>query len=143
MPEDLSSVIEIERTSFEDPYPAWLFIELLKENPNGFRIAVLNKEIVGYCVTSTDRRKEAAILNSLAVVRRWRRQEIGKALVKDAVSYVQSNLPQVKKIILQVALENRVAQSLYSSLGFAKSFTLKDYYGKNKDGIQMELVLPT
>ncbi len=143
VPEDFSKVVEIESASFDDPYPAWLFVELLEQNPNGFRVAILNDKIVGYCVTSTDRSKKAAILNSLAVVPRWRRQEIGKALVKDAISYAQNNLPRVRKIILQVALENRPAQSLYSNLGFVKSFTIKDYYGKNKDGIQMELVLLT
>lgn len=139
--DDLDKVLEIERASFDDPYPARLFAELLHRNPRGFRVAVLDGKVVGYCATTSDSNSEAEIINSLAVLPEFRRLKIGTRLIEDAILRVRNNLPGSKKIILQVASDNISAQLLYAKFGFAKSFELKSYYGKNRDGIQMELLL--
>lgn len=139
--EDLSKVIEMERDSFDDPYPSWLFRELMQQNPKGFRVAVLYEDVVGYCITSLDRQNEVATLNSIAVLPKWRRLGIGAKLVEDAIVCVRENPSHVTKMILQVASDNNSAQLLYAKFGFVKSFTIKEYYGKHKDGIQMELLL--
>lgn len=139
--EDLPQLVEIEKFSFDDPYPSWLFAELLRQYPKGFRIAVLNNEIVGYCIASPDNSNKVATINSLAILPKYRRMKIGSRLMEDAILYVKQNLPQVRKIALQVALDNTIAQSLYRKFGFVNSFTINGYYGKNMDGMQMELSL--
>jgi [ribosomal protein S18]-alanine N-acetyltransferase len=151
---DLEAVLEIEAASFDDPYPMELFEAFLQKYPQGFRIAMKENKIVGYCIIAlSSMKKGAAVLTSLAVRPEFKRLGIASELLADGILIAREMISQEKsgkmklkkeddgKLLLQVAVENIAAQALYAKFGFASRSTLKDYYGKNKDAIQMELAL--
>ncbi|HXQ92525.1 MAG TPA: GNAT family N-acetyltransferase [Nitrososphaerales archaeon] len=140
---DLESVSEIENASFEEPYPLELFVRLLKNFHQGFRVAILENKIAGYCVISPLKWQRIVVISSLATHPEFRNQGVGSALLADAIriSRETSALRSFKKLILQVAADNTSAQSLYSKFGFEFRGTIRNYYGRGRDGIQMELDL--
>jgi len=56
------------------------------------------------------------ILNDLYVDNNYRKQGIGEALIKTAVTYAQQN--HAKFVELSTAVDNYTAQSLYEQIGF-------------------------
>jgi len=143
MPADLGAVSEIENASFNEPYPLELFVRLLKIFPQGFRVAILENRIAGYCVISPLRWQKVLVLSSLATHPDFRNRGIGSNLVADAIRIANevSALKAIRKLILQVAADNTSAQSLYTKFGFEFRGTITNYYGRGRDGVQMELKL--
>jgi [ribosomal protein S18]-alanine N-acetyltransferase len=143
--EDLDRITEIENSSFDDPYPYRLFVTFLADFPDGFRVAVLvdNGGIVGYCIVSSSERQDTMMISSIAVGSKFRKLGIGEKLLNDSIKIAEkhSSTNQIRRIILQVAVGNQAAKSLYEKFGFRNVRKIKDYYGKGKDGIQMELRL--
>ncbi|HVB12605.1 MAG TPA: N-acetyltransferase [Nitrososphaerales archaeon] len=134
--DDIPQVLGIENVSFDDPYPESLFISFLQRFPKGFRIAETIDRLVGYSVILPwkDRRM---IITSLAVHPDFKRTKIATTLLEDAVSIARKN--GMTQITLQVAMDNTAAQKLYSKFGFVGTSIIKNYYGKGRDGIEMEL----
>lgn len=142
--EDLVAVKKIEDTSFEDPYPYELFLALLQDFPDGFRVAVSeDDEIVGYCILSRSKDIRVLIISSVAVDPDFRRLAVGSKLLADAIDIATESSPRshANKIILQVAVDNSAAQDLYRRFGFRDAGRIRNYYGRGRDGLQMELAL--
>jgi len=142
--QDLRRITEIEDLSFDDPYPYRLFVSFLLDFPEGFRVAVTeDKLIVGYCILSYSAKPGTLMISSIAVHPDFRQHGIGRILLADSLKIAKelAALNQIKKIILQVALKNTPAQSLYREFGFQYSRKLPDYYGDGRDAMQMELML--
>jgi [ribosomal protein S18]-alanine N-acetyltransferase len=130
--------------SFDDAYPYSLFVTFLNDLPNGFRLAVGDKDlIVGYCVLSRTKRSSVLMISSIAVRPDFQRQGVGLNLLRDAIRIAGelSALTPIEKILLQVGVNNLAAQSLYTKLGFRPVGKIRNYYGEGKDGIQMEFPL--
>jgi len=141
--EDLLQVSQIEYASFDDPYPYRLFAALLNDFAGGFRLAAAEKGIIGYSILSFSTERGTMIISSLAVRPEFRRTGVGSELLRDAIE-LTSSLPALRdtdKIVLQVAEINSSAQSLYNKFGFKRVRELRNYYGRGKNGIQMELTL--
>jgi [ribosomal protein S18]-alanine N-acetyltransferase len=141
--EDLAAILDIEKRSFDDPYTLDMFVTLLESFPEGFRVYVLRESVVGYCVTYPMKQKRALMVVSIAVHPDYRNRGIGTSLLKDSIS-IASKLHSTKvidKLILQVAEENNSARSLYEKFGFRNRSLIKNYYGRRKHGIEMELDL--
>ena len=138
--EDLSAVSKIEDASFDDPYPYELFVALLQDFPAGFRLAVLrNDQIVGYCILSRPRERRVLVISSIAIDPNFRRHHFGSQLLADAIRIATES--GANEIILQVAVDNISAQALYRKFGFRDAGTIENYYGRGRDGHQMELAL--
>jgi len=142
-PEDLDAVCEIENASFDKPYPLDLFISLLRAFPPGFKLAILDERMIGYSVITPSRLRRVIVISSLATHPDFRNCGVGSSLLRDAIriSKEYSGIIPAKRLVLQVATENKSAQSLYTKFGFEIRGTLKNYYGRGKDGVQMELKL--
>ncbi len=141
--EDLAAILDIEKRSFGDPYTLGMFVILLESFPEGFRVYVMRDRIVGYCITYPMKQKGAMVIVSIAVHPDCRSRGIGTGLLKDSIS-IASELHSEKvidKLILQVAEENNSARSLYEKFGFKTRSMIKNYYGRRKHGIEMELDL--
>ncbi|MGI0091060.1 MAG: GNAT family N-acetyltransferase [Nitrososphaerales archaeon] len=138
--EDIPGILEIENASFDDPYPQSLFLAFRRRFPRGFRVAESEGQIVGYCIISPWKNKQTMIITSLAVRPEFKRSKIATNLLKDALLLAKVS-PTAMSILLQVAVDNIAAITLYEKFGFVHSRLIKNYYGKNRDGIQMELVL--
>jgi [ribosomal protein S18]-alanine N-acetyltransferase len=140
---DLEAVVEIEAASFDDPYPLELFEAFLQKFPEGFRVAELEKKVAGYCIIGPSQtRKHVIVLMSLAVHPAFKRRGIASDLLRDGISIARAISSNNKsRMVLQVAVENTSAQALYSKFGFVRKTTLKNYYGRGRDAIEMELGL--
>ncbi len=142
--EDLIQVTEIENVSFDDPYPYRLFFTFLSDLPRGFRVATADTtQLIGYCILSHSNQRGALMISSIAVHPTFRKHGVGFKLLEDAIRIARelSALIAVERIALQVAEGNTAAQSLYVKFGFRPVRKIRNYYGRGKNGIQMELVL--
>ncbi|MDG6998418.1 MAG: ribosomal protein S18-alanine N-acetyltransferase [Nitrososphaerota archaeon] len=138
---DLARVYEIEKLSFEEPYPLSLFKDMLAEYPQGFRVADYNGLLEGYCAVTPTPDEGTMIIASIAVHPDFKKHGIAFALIKDAISRIKSLEPKTKRLVLQVSVDNIAAQKLYSKLGFMYKQGIKNYYGRSKDAFEMELEL--
>jgi len=75
---------------------------------------------------------------SIGVLPAYRRQHFGSSFLKEMMDYANQN--DVKKIFLEVSVENSPAQALYHQFGFTESGTRKNYY-KTKNGFVDALCL--
>jgi ribosomal-protein-alanine N-acetyltransferase len=138
---DLNQVQQIEDLSFKSPYPLSIFRHFLFTDPLGFRIARLDEEVSGYCITSThgSLRPSIATLASIAVRPELRRRGIGEVLLEDAIRNCKENHPEVRFLELQVSSVNLAAKAMYSKFGFKKIALISRYYEDGEDADVMEL----
>ena len=66
----------------------------------------------------------------------FRRQGLGRRLMEEVEARARQR--QVRRTHLQVAVDNRAAQSLYESLGFTVRARLDDYYGPGLAALLMD-----
>ncbi len=136
--QDLEKVLEIERISFDDPYPESLFVSFLEKCPSGFRIAESAGILVGYCVILPWKRNDTMVITSLAIAPPFRQSKVATSLLEDAITIARQR-NGVRRLVLQVSMENIAARRLYAKFGFVKTLDLKDYYGEGKNGVEMKL----
>lgn len=138
--EDLDAVMEIERSSFPEPWSAGLFLHELKI-PFSQTTLLWNgsgsRDLLGY-VCRWLVGDEVHILN-LAVRPEWRRSGVGRALVERVVREAEER--HVSMITLEVRRENVAATALYRSFGFTEQGVRRNYYGRGQDAIIMSAVL--
>lgn len=132
-PEELDEVLEVERDCFpKKPYDAAIFLLYSSLEPDGFFVAKLFDEIVGYIIASS----KASEIVSIAVKQKYRKMGIGRALVKRAVDYlIAMNCREIK---LHVRESNVGAIAFYEKCGFRKVEKVRCYYG-DEDGYLMKL----
>ncbi|MEM3407538.1 MAG: ribosomal protein S18-alanine N-acetyltransferase [Nitrososphaerota archaeon] len=131
---DLRKVYEIELESFDHPYPFPIFVGYLIKYSNGFLIAKINDQIVGYVIGIAE--KNVGTIVSIAVKKDYRRKGIGKKLLNSIIEYFKSR--SVSLINLQVRIDNYEAISFYEKNGFKKVRILKNYYSDGCDAFLME-----
>ncbi|MCL4518830.1 MAG: GNAT family N-acetyltransferase [Thaumarchaeota archaeon] len=138
---DLARVYEIEKLSFEEPYPLSLFMTMFAEYPQGFRVADYNGLLQGYCAVTPAKEEGVMLITSIAVHPDFKKHGIAYALIQDAISRVRKNEPKATRLVLQVSVDNIAAQKLYAKIGFMYLHGIKNYYGRSKDAFEMELKL--
>jgi len=138
--EDLDAVMEIERSSFPEPWSAGLFLHELKIPFSKTTLAWAgnaSRELLGY-VCRWLVGDEVHILN-LAVRPERRKSGVGRALVELIVREAEER--RVSMITLEVRRENVAATALYRSFGFTEYGVRRNYYGPGQDAIIMSAVL--
>ena len=115
-----------------------LFYEI---TPYGFIVAEFDGILVGFLVANerraSDGGSEGHIL-SIAVDPKYRRKGIGAALVANIIDTVRRM--SIKKVTIEVKVNNRPAIEFYKHLGFEESPILKRYYrmrGFTEDALVM------
>lgn len=106
-----------------DPALAERFIhERLAKNESVIFMALVNNEPAGftqlYPKYSSVRASKNWILNDLYVDGDYRKQGVGEALIKAAMSFAKSEGSTF--VQLETAVDNYTAQRLYSAIGFEK-----------------------
>jgi [ribosomal protein S18]-alanine N-acetyltransferase len=132
--DDISAIMEIERSSFTTP---WLEISFLSEiyKKNGIsKVALFEGKLIGYvCVNYV--LHESHLLN-LAVHQDFRKQGVGTILMNEILS-------ELKKrgcvfVYLEVRVSNTAAQAFYERFGFRAESRRKKYYAHpNEDALLM------
>jgi ribosomal-protein-alanine N-acetyltransferase len=135
-PLNLNEILEIERNAFEkkETFPKEYFLELSKKWPDGFLVAKLDREIVGYAIGEKD--KDSGLIISVAVKKEWRRRGIGKRLVEKLLENFKKE--GMKIVFLHVREENREAINFYQALGFRIIELVENYYSNGEDAYLME-----
>jgi len=134
---DLKRVLEIELTSFDDPYPAHVLVDIYNLGA-GFLVAQQDNIVVGYIIFWIRFEDEGHII-SLAVDKKYHRKKTGTRLVETALEIFKKY--NVNRIRLEVRKGNRKARKFYQKLGFVEKTPLVDYYEDGEDAVIMERFL--
>jgi ribosomal-protein-alanine N-acetyltransferase len=108
----------------------------IKKNKNLLLVAKQNDTphtIIGYILVLAY--TKSARIYSLAVNPKHHGQGIGRALLQASLTQILAK--GITNVHLEFRKGNTTAQKLYNSLGFIKTGTRRDYYGKRQDAILM------
>jgi len=133
---DLPHVVEIERASFEDPYPPEYLDMLMRFSQGIFIIAERDGIAIGYAVAST--RERTGHVLSIAVNPKERGRGVGKGLMERMIEELKAR--EASKIVLE-SKKGNPAIKFYLSLGFRQVGTMPAYYDDGSEAILMELDL--
>jgi ribosomal-protein-alanine N-acetyltransferase len=143
-PDDLQSVMQINRVCLPENYTDFFFIDLHERFPETFIVAEENGSIVGYIMC----RVEVGLSNfglggllkkghivSVAVLPQSRRKGVAQALINQAMDGMRYY--KAKQIYLEVRVTNDVAIALYKKLGFSVGRAIHGYYSDGEDAYVM------
>jgi len=131
--QDIKRVLDIEKASFNDPYPATILIDIYNLGA-GFLVAQENNRIIGYIIFWIKYEDEGHII-SIAVDKNFRRLEVGSKLVRSSLESFKKF--RVKLIKLEVRVGNKGARKFYSKIGFKEDKVVKEYYEDGEDAVIM------
>ncbi|MFA0832737.1 MAG: ribosomal protein S18-alanine N-acetyltransferase [Methanobacterium formicicum] len=134
---DLKRVLEIELSSFDDPYPSNVLVDLYNLGA-GFLVAQEDNIVVGYIIFWIRFEDEGHII-SLAVDQKYYRKKIGSQMVETALEIFKRY--NVNSIRLEVRKGNRKARKFYQKLGFVEKAHLVEYYEDGEDAVVMGKLL--
>jgi ribosomal-protein-alanine N-acetyltransferase len=145
-PDNLPSIIEINRSELPENYPPSFFMDLLERFPNYFLVAVLAKtnEVIGYVICRIEAgfpseggfsiiRKGHVV--SLAVKKLFHGRGIGTMLMKSVLEEMARN--SIDESYLEVRINNENAIRLYKKLGYRIVRELPHYYLDGTTGLLM------
>jgi ribosomal-protein-alanine N-acetyltransferase len=135
--DDIDNIMEIEKTSFADPWSGKMFQEIIFSPISRGFIVEDDTRLVGYTVFyEVD--VEAHIMN-LAVDPAKRQQGYGRKLLAQVIACLKEN--DISECYLEVREQNRNAQRLYKSFGFEVIGRRKRYYTETgEDALVMQLL---
>ena len=143
-PDDLQSVMQINRLCLPENYLDFFFMDLHQRFPQTFIVAEEDGKIVGYIIC----RIEIGLANyglgglikkghvvSIAVLPKGRRKGVAQALMNSAMEgmcYYKARL-----CYLEVRVTNEPGVTLYKKLGFEVSRKINGYYSDGEDAYVM------
>ena len=143
-PDDLQSVMRINRFCLPENYMDFFFMDLHQRFPETFIVAEENGQIIGYIMS----RIEVGLSNfglgglvrkghvvSIAVLPQVRRKGIANALMTKAIEGMIHY--KAKIAYLEVRVNNDPGVALYKKLGFEVTKTLTGYYSDGEDAYVM------
>lgn len=129
--DEITQIIEIERSSFDNPWPWKRIFPTLSLTAN-ILVATADGRVVGYVVSRIEP-PDGHILN-LAVAPAFRRKGIATALMRDAKKRL---MERVGTVYLEVRVGNEPAKRLYEGLSFRQVLVRRNYYSDGEDAIVM------
>jgi ribosomal-protein-alanine N-acetyltransferase len=138
-PVEINEILEIEKNAFEkkEVFPKGYFLELSKKWPEGFLVAKLSGEIVGYAIG--EKNKDSGLIVSVAVKKEWRKRGIGRRLIEKLLENFKKE--GMKIVFLHVREENKEAINFYQALGFKIIELVENYYSNGENAYLMEKTL--
>ena len=141
--DDIEDVMRINRVFLPENYPEFFFRDIYRNCPEAFLVATVDDKVVGYIMCRIEssylfRKGSKGHVISLAVADKYRRQGIGKTLLKSAIEVLKK---KVNYIYLEVRVSNTPAINLYKNLGFRIERRLYSYYQDGEDAYLMSLTL--
>lgn len=148
-PDDLSSVVEINRVCLPENYSPYFFMEVYKSCPEAFIVADSESKVVGYIMCRLEfgfsdlrrfRMLKKGHIVSVAVLPDFRRHGIGRELVVSALKALE--LHGAEECFLEVRTANEEGVRLYKQMGFDTIRTVSHYYHDGADAFLMSVRLP-
>jgi ribosomal-protein-alanine N-acetyltransferase len=144
VPDDLQSVMQINRVCLPENYTDFFFVDLHQRFPETFIVAEENGRIIGYIMC----RIEVGLSNyglgglvrkghvvSVAVMPQSRRKGVAQAVIAKSLKGMEYY--KAKQCFLEVRVTNEAAISLYKRLGFEVTRTINGYYSDGEDAYVM------
>ncbi|HUT74043.1 MAG TPA: GNAT family N-acetyltransferase [Armatimonadota bacterium] len=130
---DVRAIAAMERGYFgRHAFGPGMLLYLLWHAGDGFRVAAIESEVVGYAVVCRrSLRRGHAELSTFAVREDLRNRGVGSQLMSQALAHLAA--AKVKRVNLQVSVRNSAACRLYERFGFRVASTLRGYYGGGED----------
>lgn len=133
---DIPKIIEIERSSYADPWEESLFIEALGAAGKHLFVDEERNELAGYIVFEPV--LDEGHITNLAVDKKYRGRGIAAELLNKVLDL--AGKLNVKSIFLEVRESNVAAKKLYSKFGFKEIGRRKSYYSAaNEDALVLML----
>jgi ribosomal-protein-alanine N-acetyltransferase len=133
---DLEGILKIEKDVFPIPWPYEVFYTHILSDTCVKVVAELSGEIVGYLIGCDEDSKFH--LRNIAISPKHWRKGFGTKLLTYLLERLEKN-PEIKSCYLEHRIQNEAAFELYKSLGFTFKGIRKNYYGKGKDAVIMEI----
>ncbi|MCX8153363.1 MAG: ribosomal protein S18-alanine N-acetyltransferase [Candidatus Bathyarchaeota archaeon] len=143
-PDDLQSVMQINRLCLPENYTDYFFMDLHQRFPETFIVAEEDGRIIGYIMC----RIEVGLSNiglgglirkghvvSIAVLPESRRKGVAQALLTAAMEGMRYY--KAKQCYLEVRVTNVAGISLYKKLGFEISRIIEGYYSDGENAYLM------
>lgn len=133
-PRDVLIVKEITQESLGEDYPLSLFLDIHGWWPEGFIVAEVDGEIVGFIAGVVSAPRQARVL-MLAVRVGYRGHGIGTALMSEFTRRCIAR--GIRSMELEVRKSNLRAIRFYNRLGFSIQYILPRFYTDGEDGYKM------
>ena len=139
---DLDRILSIERSSFPTPWPKYMFEVMFSRNREGFMVAVVESEVVGYGIIRIEKNlrfggqnlEEVGHLLDLAVSEGYRGDNIGSALLEELENHVKH---EVGEIWLEVREGSQSARQFYLNNGYEDVGIKNSYYPDGMNAVIM------
>jgi ribosomal-protein-alanine N-acetyltransferase len=136
--ESLSKIIKIADMSLDEKYSIDLFLDIYSEWPDGFLVAEMNNDIVGFLAGARLSTKESRIL-MLAVNPNYQGLGIGSKLLNNFEALSLSN--GIRTIRLEVRVSNYKAIQFYQKRKYVIANIIPHYYTNNENAFLMWKIL--
>ncbi|RLF74492.1 MAG: ribosomal-protein-alanine N-acetyltransferase [Thermoplasmata archaeon] len=134
-PEDVEDVLKIASSRFKEKYSSSLILQIYNYFPEGFLVAELEGEIVGY-ITAVPHYPTSLRVLMVAVKREHEGRGIGSQLMGriETLAYMKG----YSSVKLEVRQDNIRAIGFYRSRGYRTVGMIEHYYSDGSDAFIME-----
>ena len=138
---DLRSISNLEHQIFkENAFSIKLVEKLIQQNTLFLKLedGKIIKKLIGFIVVIKDREDQANIINFL-IHPQFQSKGYGTLLLQETIKRIK-RLKDIKKIVLNVQVNNYIAIKLYEKFNFQKNTKIiENYYQSGEDAYLMEL----
>ncbi|MGC8497021.1 MAG: GNAT family N-acetyltransferase [Thermoplasmata archaeon] len=136
--DSLSNIIKIADITLDEKYSIDLFLDIYSEWPEGFLVAEMNNNIVGFLAGARLSARESRIL-MLAVNPNYQGLGIGSKLVNNFEAISLAN--GLRTIRLEVRVSNYKAIQFYQKRKYVIANIIPHYYTNNENAFLMWKIL--
>ena len=138
---DLRSISNLEHQIFkENAFSIKLVEKLIQQNTLFLKLedGKIMKKLIGFIVVIKDREDQANLINIL-IHPQFQSKGYGSLLLQEMIERIK-RLKEIKKIVLNVQVNNSIAIKLYEKFNFQKnSKIIENYYQSGEDAYLLEL----
>jgi ribosomal-protein-alanine N-acetyltransferase len=140
---DLNNIVKLEKKIFrKNAFSKKLLKKLILTNLVFLKLEIggIKKDLIGFIIILKDKYNRANLIN-LLIDSKHHRNGFGTFLLKDGLIRLKRKSKRIKKIILNVNVENLPAIRLYEKFNFKIIERIEHYYYTDEDAYLMELDL--